>query len=99
VYANDPPHQVVPALATGVAPQEAIAALRPFAKHRHVMIVGHEPQLSGIASTLLTSAPKGANISLKKGGLIALEVPAASERGSAQLRWMLTPRQMRKLGK
>jgi phosphohistidine phosphatase len=99
VYANDPPPQVVPALATGVAPQEAIAALRPFAKHRHVMIVGHEPQLSGIASTLLTSAPKGANISLKKGGLIALEVPAASERGGAQLRWMLTPRQMKKIGK
>lgn len=98
-YANDPPPQVVPALATGVAPQEAIAALRSFAKHRRAMIVGHEPQLSGIASMLLTTSPKGATISLKKGGLIALEVPASPERGAAELLWMLTPRQMRKIGK
>ncbi|MHB8382461.1 MAG: phosphohistidine phosphatase SixA [Candidatus Binataceae bacterium] len=98
-YANDPPPQVVPALTTGVAPQEALAALRPFAKHRHVMIVGHEPQLTAIAAMLLSSAPKGVDISLKKGGLIALKVPAASERGGAQLRWMLTPRQMKKIGK
>ncbi len=98
-YANDPPPQVVPALATGVPPQEAIAALRAFAKHRRVMIVGHEPQLSAIASLLMTAAPGAANINLKKGGLIALEVPARPERGGAQLRWMLTSRQLRKLRK
>ncbi|HVA80586.1 MAG TPA: phosphohistidine phosphatase SixA [Candidatus Binataceae bacterium] len=98
-YANDPPPQVLPALATGVAPQEAITALRAFAKHRHVMIVGHEPQLSAIASMLLTAAPGAVNISLKKGGLISLEVPARPDRGSAQLRWMLTARQLRKLRK
>jgi phosphohistidine phosphatase len=98
-YANDPPPQVVPALATGVPPQETIAALRPFAKHRRVMVVGHEPQLSAIASLLMTAAPGAANINLKKGGLIALEVPARAEPGGAQLRWMLTPRQMRKLHK
>jgi len=90
---------VLPALATGVAPQEAITALRAFAKHRHVMIVGHEPQLSAIASMLLTAAPGAVNISLKKGGLISLEVPARPDRGSAQLRWMLTARQLRKLRK
>jgi phosphohistidine phosphatase len=98
-YSNDPPPQVVPALATGVPAQQAIGALRPFAKHRHVMIVGHEPQLSGVASILLAATPEAVNINLKKGGLISLEVPARPERGGASLQWMLTPRQMRKIGK
>ncbi len=98
-YANTPPPQVLPALATGVLPAEAASALRPFAKHKHVMIVGHEPQLSAIASLMLTGSADGAKIVLKKGGCIALDVPARAEKGGAELLWILTPRQLRKLRK
>ncbi len=98
-YANTPPPQVLPALATGVPPAEAVAALRPFAKHKHVMIVGHEPQLSAVASLLLTGSTDAAKMSLKKGGCIALDVPARPDKGGAELLWMLTPRQLRKLRK
>jgi len=45
-----------PALATGVAAAEAVSALRPFSKHEDVMIVGHEPQLSAVASIMLAGA-------------------------------------------
>jgi phosphohistidine phosphatase len=98
-YANTPPPQVMPALAGGVAPAEVVSALKPFLRHDQVMIVGHEPQLSALASLLLTGSPEGASIGLKKGGCIALAVPTRADKGGAQLRWMLTPRQLRRLRK
>jgi len=98
-YANDPPPQVLPALAGGVAPAEAIAALVPFARHDNLLIVGHEPQLSAIASILLTGTADALHIRLKKGGCVALELPKRFERASAELRWMMTPRQLRRLRK
>ena len=55
-YENNPPPQVLPALATGVAATDAVNALRAFSKHEDVMIVGHEPQLSAVGSILLTGA-------------------------------------------
>src|ERR1019366_2132332 len=75
-YENTPPPQVLPALATGVAAADAGAALREFAKHGDVMIVGHEPQLSAIASILLTGAADVVHLKLKTGGCIAIDLPA-----------------------
>ena len=98
-YANTPTPQVVPALATGVAPSEVVAALKPFARHDHVMIVGHEPQLSALEALLLTGSPGGFSVDLKKGGCVALGLPARSDKGGAQLHWMLTPRQLRRMRK
>jgi len=98
-YENTPPPQVLPALATGVAPTDAIAALRAFAKHDNLMIVGHEPQLSSIASILLTGAAEVAHLKLKTGGCIAIDLPARFERGGGELRWMLTHRQLRTMRK
>jgi phosphohistidine phosphatase len=98
-YSNTPPPQVVPALATGVPPQDAAAALRSFAKQKHVMIVGHEPQLSALASLMLTGSQDAVSIELKKGGCIAMRVLSRPDKGGAELLWMLTPRQLRKLRK
>jgi phosphohistidine phosphatase len=97
-YANNPPPQVLPALATGVPPREAVAALAPFVRHDAVMIVGHEPQLSGLLSLLLTGGD-GLRTGLKKGACVALKLPKRFELGAAELRWMMTQRQMRKLRK
>jgi len=98
-YANTPPPQVLPALATGVAPADAVAALRAFAKQGEVMIVGHEPQLSSIASILLIGAGDAAHLKLKTGGCIAIDLPPRFERGGGELRWMLTHRQLRQMRK
>jgi len=98
-YANTPPPQVLPALATGVQAPDVAAALRSFAKQKHVMIVGHEPQLSAVASIVLTGSPTGAHLELKKGGCVALHVPSRPDKGGAQLLWLLTPRQLRTLRK
>jgi phosphohistidine phosphatase len=97
-YGKSPAPQVLPALATGARPTEVVSALRPFNKLDSVMIVGHEPQLSALASLLLTGSPAGVHMELRKGGCIALEL-SKLERGGAVLHWMLTNRQLRKLGK
>ncbi len=97
-YSNTPAPQVLPALATGVAPAEVVSALKPFARYNEVMIVGHEPQLSAVASLLLSGSDT-IHLRLKQGSCIALDLPQRFDRGGAELRWMLTHRQLRRLSK
>ena len=79
-----------------------MAALAPFGRDDSVLIVGHEPQLSALVSILLTGEPDGMHLPglLRKGGCVALELPAKNiERGAAEMLWMMTQRQLRKLRK
>lgn len=68
--------------------------LRP--RPRNILLVGHEPYLSSFASVLLTGEP-GLAIKLKKGGVakLSMETPHASAR--AELEWLLTPAQMKRM--
>ena len=97
-YANNPPPRALPALSPDVSAREALAALTPFTRYGEVLVVGHEPQLSRLVAMLLT-AGGGITIRLKKGACVALNVPKAVEPGAAELRWMLTQRQLRRLRK
>jgi len=98
-YPGGPGPETFAALSTAVAPAETVAALKPYARHDHLMLVGHEPGLSGIASLLLTGSANSVRFDLKKTGMIALGLPDGIERGGAQLLWVLTPRQLRRMGK
>ncbi|MFN8543837.1 MAG: phosphohistidine phosphatase SixA [Candidatus Binatia bacterium] len=88
----------VPALATGSAAAEVLRALRPFAQRRRLMLVGHEPTLSELASLLLTGSTDGLALRLKKGGCLAIALEHLVPRSGAALAWVLTPRQLRRLG-
>jgi len=99
VYSGGPTPEVFAPLSTGVAPADTVGALKPYERHDHMMIVGHEPGLSGIASLLLTGSAKSVSFDFKKSGMIALELNNGFERGGAQLLWVLTPRQLRRLRK
>jgi len=59
--------------------------------------IGHEPCLGELASWLLAS-PESHFIEFKKGGACLLEWPSHVTAGDAQLRWLLTAGQVRKLG-
>ena len=100
VMDGEPMPQDVAALEPGVAPVETLRALTRFAAHNRVAIVGHEPGLSGIVSLLLTGSPDGLRLAFKKGAIVAVDVDDLSTRRSdATLRSMLTPRQLRRLGR
>ena len=60
----------------------------------NVLLVGHEPYLSGLISQLI-SGEMAAAIDLKKGGLAKLEIEAQLRHGPCgRLAWLLTPKQM-----
>jgi len=58
---------------------------------KSVLLVGHEPYLSGLISLLCTGGP-GLPIALKKGALCRLEVDALNCARCAALEWLLPPR-------
>jgi len=98
-YQRSPSARELPALAPGVPPAETLQALRPWSRHDRVMLVGHEPGLSRLASLTLTGSPDRLAIDLKKGGGIAIEVEKLVPPAGATLRWLLTARQLRRLGR
>lgn len=61
-----------------------------------VAIVGHEPHLSEVAAWLLTG--EKARIALKKGGACRLDFDSRPAAGRAELRWLMTPSLLRRLG-
>ncbi len=61
-----------------------------------VAAVGHEPHLSGLTAFLLTGQ-EHPFFEFKKGGVALLEFDGPIVAGSAQLRWLLTPAQLRSL--
>ena len=62
-------------------------------KPENVLLVGHEPYLSELISTLTSGDARGA-IDFKKGGQCKLEVETMRPGRCATLAWLLTPRQM-----
>jgi phosphohistidine phosphatase len=58
-----------------------------------VMLVGHEPYLSGLIS-LLVSGREAFAVVMKKGGLCKLSTESLKPGRCAALEWLLTPKQM-----
>lgn len=87
------------AFAPDVALEAALGwAAEMYAAQRSgtVAMVGHEPHLSAFV-TLLTGGREEPGVELKKGGICLLRIEEAPRPGSAILRWLLTPRQLRGL--
>jgi phosphohistidine phosphatase len=90
--------QTASALKAEVLPEEVIRTLlENFSTCRRMLLVGHEPQLSALVSTL-TSGSAGARPLLKKGGLCKVQVDKLEIGKCATLVWLLTPKQLMTLG-
>jgi phosphohistidine phosphatase len=83
-------------LSDHLAPSAAYARLiarfdefRPEPKS--VLLVGHEPHLSGLISLLCTGR-EDLGLTLKKGGLCRLEIQHLRDGRCATLEWLLAPR-------
>lgn len=80
-----PPHKLVP-------------VLERHANSGSVAVVGHRPGLHELVSYFLTGDSEGAEVRIKKGGVVCLRFGGAPGPGAASLRWLLTPKILRARG-
>ena len=70
--------------------------LSKFKGESSILLVGHEPYLSNMISELI-SGGKRSRILLKKGGMAKVVIDSLAPKTSDELRWLLTPRQIKKI--
>jgi phosphohistidine phosphatase len=85
-----------PALEAGRPARSALDVLRDRTE-RSIALVGHEPQLSRLASLLCTGSEDALQLELKKGAVAALSFADAVEPSGASLRWTVSPKILRRL--
>jgi phosphohistidine phosphatase len=69
-----------------------------FASVEQIALVGHEPFLSRLISILVFGPSAAASIEMKKGGFCKLSVGKLAFDKCACLNWLLTPRQLARIG-
>ena len=69
-----------------------------FAPFNEVVLVGHEPFLSSLMSTLISGGADVA-IEMKKGALCKLSLESLAFDKCARLEWLLTSRQLARCGR
>lgn len=79
-------------------PEKAASALAAYEGADLLAVVGHRPCLHELASYLLTGEAGGAEITIKKGGVLCVRFDGAPAPGAGQLRWLATPKILRALG-
>lgn len=78
------------ALQPGTPVPELIQEIKNQFNCNSLMLVGHEPLLSTLASVLLTGSDR-LGIYLKKCGLCKLKIQKIRQGACAELEWVLTP--------
>jgi phosphohistidine phosphatase len=69
-----------------------------YPRDKSIVVVGHEPHMSKLLSILLSGRPD-MSIDFKKSGFCKLTVNNLRAGKCACLKWLLTPRQLARLGK
>ena len=95
-FRNPPPIVNMPSLAPGGAHGAIMEELSKQHRRRRIALVGHEPGIGELAGRLIgLRRPLG----FKKGAICRIDVAALPPAGPGQLRWFLTPRILRRIGK
>jgi phosphohistidine phosphatase len=91
------PNVVVTDVLAPANPHAAIVdELAKHARRQRIAIVGHEPDLGEFAARLVGAKKP---IELKKGSVCRIDVQSLPPSGPGYLRWLATPRMLRKLGR
>jgi phosphohistidine phosphatase len=85
------------ALEPEVPSEKVVIALETYADKQSIALAGHRPGLHELAAYLLTGDAGGADMKIKKGGVVCIEFADAPEPGAGKLRWLFTPRVLRTL--
>jgi phosphohistidine phosphatase len=83
-------------LEPGVPPATFVESLSGRSE-ASLALVGHEPDLSLLASLVLTGSSDGVRLELKKGGVICLYSGDTPTPGAGVLRWSAAPKLLRRL--
>lgn len=95
-FRNAPPLVNMPSLAPGGSHNAMIEELAKQHRRHRIALVGHEPGIGELAGRLIGLRRP---IEFKKGAICRIDVAALPPTGPGQLRWLLTPRILRKIGK
>lgn len=93
-----PEPELAPALQAG-QPLERVIELIRGGGWETAALVGHEPDLSRLGSSLLAGSPTAVPIEMKKGGVMSLRLEGMPAPGSALLRWLASPKLLRAVGR
>ena len=94
---SSPGTRVLRALAPDSTPQEVLDGITHTRNINSLLLVGHEPALSRLASELICHPGAGVSLELKKGGLCLIEFEDKVLPGSGRLVFLLPPRTLRLL--
>ena len=88
--------EVIAAAFRNAPPGAIMEELSKQHRRRRIALVGHEPGIGELAGRLIgLRRPLG----FKKGAICRIDVAALPPAGPGQLRWFLTPRILRRIGK
>jgi phosphohistidine phosphatase len=91
--------EIVEALAPGHDADAVFRALRPHQAAAGVLLVGHEPDMGELTSTLLVGTPGLVGVRFKKAGLAAVSVASLPPLGAGVLELLAGPALLRRLGR
>jgi phosphohistidine phosphatase len=83
--------EATPVLEPTLSPEKAAVELAAYGEAEAVAVVGHRPGLHELAAYLLTGSAGGAEVNIKKGGVLCVRFSGAVKPGAGRLRWLLTP--------
>ncbi len=89
--------QMLPALEPDIPPRKVVLALETYAGKQSIALAGHRPGLHELAVYLLTGDAGGADMKIKKGGVVCIEFDEVPKAGAGKLRWLFTPKVLRNL--
>jgi phosphohistidine phosphatase len=95
-FRNPPPIVNMVSLVPGGAHHAIIEELAKQHRRHRIALVGHEPGIGELAGRLIGLRRP---LEFKKGAICRIDVPALPPAGPGQLRWLLTPRILRRIGK
>jgi phosphohistidine phosphatase len=95
-FRSAPPIVNMPSLAPGGTYNTIVEELTKQHRRTRLALVGHEPGIGEFAARLIGLRKP---LEFKKGAVCRIDVVALPPTGPGQLRWFLTPRVLRQIGK
>lgn len=93
---SKPPVTNSDALAPGGSHAAIVDDLAKHARRSRIALVGHEPGIGEFAARLIGARRP---IEFKKGAICRIDVDALPPTGPGHLRWLVTPKVLRKIGR